>query len=307
MLIRSPRTAAALALCALTVTLASTTDAHAQTKRRRVRAPLASRGESYRALPALDAAPNGQNVQSAPAPGELVMGRVGVIRVPRVSLRDQSGKLLAVTTEGTSLAVLGESNGYYGVLMQDSTLGWLPTGAVNLLEYRVQVRLARRAAPQESSATPGTQLAQTMRQSVTQSSASSALPDVQTADPRTASLLREAFTYLGVPYVWAGNTRSGLDCSAFVRSVFARSRGIALPRTSGEQARCGSAVASTGDLLPGDRLYFDMGRKGRISHTGIYVGGGYFIHASSNQHQVAFSKLASGNYWRSLVAARRDL
>ena len=80
-----------------------------------------------------------------------------------------------------------------------------------------------------------------------------------------------------------------------------------MPRHSGDQARVGDAVASTDDLAPGDRLYFDMGRKGRVSHTGIYLGNGYFIHASSNRHCVGVDKLASGNYWKSLVAARRDL
>ena len=225
------------------------------------------------------------------------MGRVGIIRVPSVTIRAgrfPSAKAIATTCDGTSLAVLGEQDGYYGVLMQDSTLGWVATGAVNLLDYRVQVRLSRRiTAPAQDEARSAPQ--------------ASVVPDVQTSDPRSASLLREAFTYLGVPYVWAGNTRSGLDCSAFVRNVFARSYGIDLPRHSGDQAHYGAPVTSTADLQPGDRLYFDMGRKGHISHTGIYVGNGYFIHASSNQHCVGFSKLLSGNYWRSLVAARRDL
>jgi cell wall-associated NlpC family hydrolase len=104
--------------------------------------------------------------------------------------------------------------------------------------------------------------------------------------------------------VWAGNTRAGLDCSGFVKNVFA-TQGIRLPRHSGDQARVGTAIAGT-DLQAGDRLYFDMKRSGHVSHTGIYLGNGMFIHASSNQGKVGIDSVLKPNYLRALVAARRD-
>jgi cell wall-associated NlpC family hydrolase len=228
------------------------------------------------------------------------MGRVGVVRVPSVTLRSgrtAADKPLAVVTEGTNLAVLMEKDGYYGVLMQDSTLGWVMTGAVEMLDYQVQVKLSKAVSVPE----PQQDTTQPQAEPSPEPGAGS-----QISDPRVAATIREAFTYLGVPYVWAGNTRHGLDCSAFVKNVFSTTRGITLPRHSGDQARVGQAVASTDDLQPGDRLYFDMGKKGRISHCGIYLGNGYFIHASSNRHCVGVDKLASGNYWSGLVAARHD-
>lgn len=223
------------------------------------------------------------------------MGRVGVVRVPSVTLRSgrtATDKPLAVVNEGTNLAVLMEKDGYYGVLMQDSTMGWVLTGAVEMLDYRVQVKLSKAVPAPEPQEAPQTQTEPSLESQIT--------------DPRIAATIREAFTYLGVPYVWAGNTRRGLDCSGFVKNVFASTRGLGLPRHSGDQARVGVPVTSTDELQAGDRLYFDMGKKGRISHCGIYLGNGYFIHASSNRHCVGVDRLSTGNYWGGLVAARRD-
>lgn len=275
----------------LTLSLSLGASAWAQSGRGK-RGTLSSRGTSLRSLPSLG------TVQKA-IETQLVMGRVGVVRVPSVTLRSgrtASDKPLAVVTQDTNLAVLMEKEGYYGVLMQDSTMGWVMTGAVEILDYRVQVKLSKAVPVPET---------EDVAQPQTESTPDPAL-ESQISDPRVASTIREAFTYLGVPYVWAGNTRRGLDCSAFVKNVFSSTRGITLPRHSGDQARVGSPVTSTDDLQPGDRLYFDMGKKGRISHCGIYLGNGYFIHASSNRHCVGVDRLSSGNYWSGLVAARHD-
>ncbi len=277
----------------LTVSLSLAGSALAQSGRgNRGTLPSRSGRNAMRALPPLGTA---QKVVET----QLVMGRVGVVRVSSVTLRSGRGttdKPLAIVMEGTNLAVLMEKEGYYGVLMQDSTMGWVMTGAVEMLDYRVHVKLSKAVAVPEAEETPEPQA----------EPAPDPTFESQTDDPRIAASIREAFTYLGVPYVWAGNTRRGLDCSGFVKNVFAATRGVSLPRHSGDQARVGAPVASTDDLIPGDRLYFDMGKKGRISHCGIYLGNGYFIHASSNRHCVGVDQLAAGNYWKSLVAARRD-
>ena len=277
---------------ALAVSLSLGASASAQSGRGK-RGTLSSRGSNaMRALPALGSAPKAIETQ-------LVMGRVGVVRVPSVTLRGGrvgTDKPLAVVTEGTNLAVLMEKEGYYGVLMQDSTMGWVLTGAVELLDYRVQVKLSKSVPAPQPPEVP----------EPSNPPAAETTPESQIDDPAVAATIREAFTYMGVPYVWAGNTRRGLDCSGFVKNVFSATRGITLPRHSGDQARVGTPVASTDDLLPGDRLYFDMGKKGRISHCGIYLGNGYFIHASSNRHCVGVDRLSTGNYWSGLVAARRD-
>ena len=109
---------------------------------------------------------------------------------------------------------------------------------------------------------------------------------------------------MGAPYVWAGNSRSGLDCSAFVKNVFS-TVGVSLPRHSGDQISQGRKITDTGELVAGDRLYFAMKGGGTITHTGIYIGEGFFIHASSNHKCVDVDPLFK-TYVNKLVAIRRD-
>jgi len=256
-------------------------------------------------------------------------GRVGVISVSKAAFHrdyDSSSAVLSKVPKGTNIAILYEAGSYYGVLMADNSVGWVAKSSVQLIDYQVQVTppagsqaaaTAVMADPVPSDAasasdpagetlpalggapppTPTGPLASA--QQVAASTLSSNLP------PRTTALLQEAFTYLGIPYVWGGETRRGLDCSAFVRSVFS-SQGVSLPRVAADQSRVGTIV-DWRDLQAGDRLYFDMGSKGRISHTGIYLGNGYFIHASTNHMRVDVDSVFRSNYYRSLVCARRSL
>ena len=91
------------------------------------------------------------------------------------------------------------------------------------------------------------------------------------------TVVSDAMNYMGVPYVFGGNTpSSGFDCSGYVRYVFANA-GIYLPRTADVQYNCGYAV-STSELAPGDLVFFETYCPGP-SHVGIYVGDGNFIHA----------------------------
>lgn len=124
-----------------------------------------------------------------------------------------------------------------------------------------------------------------------------------------ASVLTTADRYVGVPYVWGGNTPDGFDCSGFTRYVFAK-HGVQLPRTSREQARVGESVGlDFGAFRPGDILLFAEPDQA-VSHVAIYVGDGQMIHASSAAGQVAYFDLHSDRaawYLQNLVAVRRLL
>lgn len=122
-------------------------------------------------------------------------------------------------------------------------------------------------------------------------------------------VLSTADRYLGVPYVWGGNTPNGFDCSGFTKYVFAKN-GVSLPRTSREQARIGDGVpVDFGAMLPGDILLFAEPGEA-ISHVAIYVGSGRIIHASSAAGEVSYLDLDGSRgawYVQNLVAVRRLL
>jgi cell wall-associated NlpC family hydrolase len=116
-----------------------------------------------------------------------------------------------------------------------------------------------------------------------------------------SALTRSALRFLGVPYVFGGTSTAGFDCSGFVQHVFAM-LGVALPRTADAQYDFGRPAV--GGPRPGDLVFFDT--YGGVSHVGIYLGRGEFVHASSS-HGVMVSHL-SESYWASrYVGAKRLL
>jgi peptidoglycan DL-endopeptidase CwlO len=135
------------------------------------------------------------------------------------------------------------------------------------------------------------------------------IPPSPPPSSRAVRVLHTADSYVGVKYVWGGNTPSeGFDCSGFTRYVFAK-YGIALPRTSREQVHSGAAVTPDfRDLHPGDLVFF-AGPGEAISHVAIYAGDGVIIHASSSVGGVGYTDLNRGGDWfvAYLVAARRVL
>ncbi len=113
------------------------------------------------------------------------------------------------------------------------------------------------------------------------------------------ALTRSALRFLGVPYSFGGTSAAGFDCSGFVQHVFAM-LGVALPRTADAQYDVGRRAV--GGPHPGDLVFFDT--YGGVSHVGIYLGDGKFVHASSS-HGVMVSRL-SESYWAArYVGAKR--
>lgn len=160
----------------------------------------------------------------------------------------------------------------------------------------------------------------------------------RTRTPDAEHILAQAARFSGVPYQWGGTSAKGVDCSGFTRMVWFMN-GILIPRNASQQARCGEEVnvemrtdsLSLRGALPekelkeemlrriaclesGDLIFFGTpapagqpGQRPRISHVGIYIGGGRFIHAS---RKVRYSSLIPGDpdyydlSWK-MMAARR--
>ncbi|MGI5940072.1 MAG: NlpC/P60 family protein [Thermoleophilia bacterium] len=106
-----------------------------------------------------------------------------------------------------------------------------------------------------------------------------------------SSVVSIAMRYLGTPYVWAGSSPSGFDCSGFVMYVYAKV-GVSLPHSSRMQYGCGTPV-SRSNLQPGDLVFF----YNPIHHVGIYIGGGQMIHAAGTGKDVRISAVWGSTYY----------
>jgi len=100
-----------------------------------------------------------------------------------------------------------------------------------------------------------------------------AAPPEESPASRNATAARLATRYLGAPYVWAGSSPSGFDCSGLVMYAFGQV-GVAIPHNAAQQFRLGTPV-DRDRLVTGDVVFFNQ-----LRHNGIYLGNGRFVHAT---------------------------
>jgi cell wall-associated NlpC family hydrolase len=143
------------------------------------------------------------------------------------------------------------------------------------------------------------------------------LPDLRSAwiqagdvvsNPKPLSIpesIELAKRFLGIPYLWGGSSSFGFDCSGFTQ-MLVRARGINMPRDADQQAAWeGVTPVERKHLKPGDLLFFGSSPK-EITHTGMYIGDGQFIHDTTNGHPVVqVSRLDDEPWTKLLVACRR--
>ena len=111
--------------------------------------------------------------------------------------------------------------------------------------------------------------------------------------------------FLGVPYVYGGNGPNCFDCSGFTKYVYAHF-GVTLNRTATDQLANGTSVSKS-QLQPGDLVFFRANTTKPVSHVGIYIGNGQFIHASTNTYSVQIDRLDTGYYAGVYVYGRHIL
>jgi cell wall-associated NlpC family hydrolase len=119
------------------------------------------------------------------------------------------------------------------------------------------------------------------------------------------AVVETAYHAIGTPYLWGGSGANGFDCSGLIRYAYGEF-GIQLPRISGDQVIEGDPVElEVESLHPGDILGFSTVVGGEVTHVGLYVGDGEFIHSSTSGVRV--SDLRTPYWQRHFIAARRIL
>jgi len=120
-------------------------------------------------------------------------------------------------------------------------------------------------------------------------------------------LLEDAKYYHGGKYVWGGTTPQGFDCSGYVQYLY-KKQNIDIPRTAYSQSKLGKTIPLN-RLQKGDLVFFltDKSRGIPITHVGIYIGEGKFIHAADKQRGVIVSSIMYGSYRNAFVTAKRLL
>jgi cell wall-associated NlpC family hydrolase len=256
-------------------------------------------------------------------------GALRCIKGDRIALRQKPGTdsaRLALMDDGTPLKVLGKSGEWCHVRVLGGPAGWVkavfvaersrvglsPASVVAARnadrkreeaarERRQRVasqerRRARSSASAEHSHRTASATTRKSRRFVRHSRPEAGAPDA------SSDVVRTAYNYRGVRYRYGASGERGFDCSGFTSYVYGK-KGVSLPHNAAEQFEHGRRVAKS-DLKPGDLVFFHTTRRS-ISHVGIYVGDGKFVHASSAGGRVRVDSLNSGYYSNRFRGARR--
>ena len=218
----------------------------------------------------------------------------GKISASAVNLRSGAGTSygkLNQAKKGEKVYIIGINNGWYKVIY-GSNLCYIRSDYLELTEIPYE--------NQDSANSPkffrggkstGTEPSASALNGTTGSSGGSSNTSSKSTGDK---IVAKAKQYLGVPYKWGGTTPSGFDCSGFVYYVL-RSQGFNVSRTQTAMYAQGKPVAKS-DLQPGDVVFFQNTYKAGLSHVGIYVGDGKFIHAPSSGKVVSYSNLYTDYY-----------
>ncbi|MDM1696253.1 C40 family peptidase [Thiopseudomonas alkaliphila] len=123
------------------------------------------------------------------------------------------------------------------------------------------------------------------------------------------NVLFHALGLIGTPYLWGGNTpETGFDCSGLIAYVYDQSAGVQLPRTTSQMHSYSSAPkVARNQWRSGDILYFATAGNGKVSHAGIYVGEGRFVHAPSSGGTVRLDRMDNSYWSKAYIGANRPL
>jgi cell wall-associated NlpC family hydrolase/LysM repeat protein len=244
-----------------------------------------------------------------------IHSRYAVINGDSVNIRREprtSSDEVTQVDSGTRVVILDRDGEWYRLRFPHGTEGWVRGGLLKAVAEPRVARVSHRRHKEDDGADEHV-ASRTHRRPTYASSAHGggrhstseawSAADISDAGEAGGKILERAAKYRGERYQWGSMSRSATDCSGFTSQVF-KSEGFTIPRTSREQSSAGVPVHSK-DLKPGDLVFFHTMRGARVTHVGIYMGHGKFIHASSAGGHVQVNRLDEGYYQHRLVAARR--
>ena len=225
----------------------------------------------------------------------------GKVNGTSVNMRSGAGtkySKVAVTKKNDKVYIIGINNGWYKVIF-GSEIGYIRSDYVDLTEIPYENQdSAKSPIFYRGGKSTGTKVKASALNNAASSESSVAVSNVTGAD-----IVATAKKYLGAPYKYGGKSPSGFDCSGFVYYVY-RSLGIKISRTQATMYKQGTPVSKS-DLQPGDLVFFQNTYKAGISHVGIYVGNGKFIHSPSSGKVVSYANLNSKYYVNHYYGAAR--
>lgn len=127
--------------------------------------------------------------------------------------------------------------------------------------------------------------------------------NTETINEKVQKVIDISKNQIGKPYAWGSSGPNSFDCSGLMYYSYKNGANVTLPRTSKEQSRAGTKIEKS-NLRAGDLVFFNTSGSG-ISHVGMYLGDGEFIHSTQPGDTVKVHKLDSGYYARTYVTARR--
>ena len=220
--------------------------------------------------------------------GELGYGRINGNNVKVRSGPGTSYPILTAAYTGDKAYIIGINNQWFKVIFGEH-IGYIRSDYVDLTQI-----------PYENEDSANTPLFYKGGISTSIKPSVEALQN-STGKSVASRIVETSKQYIGCPYLWGGTTPKGFDCSGFMQYIF-KANGVSIPRTSGEQYYFGTKVSKS-NLQPGDLVFFNTSGKG-VSHVGMYIGNGQFIH-SGTKNGVIIANLFS-NYWMNLyLGARR--
>ncbi len=247
----------------------------------------------------------------------------GVVTGSVVNVRskpDIESEVLTQFEKGDKVEIFEHSGDWYRVSLGDDRYGWLHSDYVAVREEKVSrgsTSQTRQDAAEADEANAG------QTQSVESASGDGSGSDADEAESEAESgksadeqgndaelrqqIVEYAKTLIGIKYVYGGESKKGFDCSGFVKYVY-NHFGISITRVSADQSKGGKAVKKA-DLQPGDLVFFDTVEDGKlndISHVGIYIGDGKFIHASTYLKKAITIESMSSSYYSKRYMKARD-